>query len=82
MKSSFPKRYKSILIVFHDNYIFLPRPINFVNIQFIMLKWSVGSDAGGGRSNKERQRLQLLASVARAPFCEVRRERYILNKEI
>ncbi len=28
------------------------------------------SGAGGGRSNKERQRLQLLASVARAPLCE------------
>ncbi len=40
------------------------------------------SGAGGGRSNKERQRLQLLASVARAPLCEVRRVRYILNKEI
>ncbi len=38
--------------------------------------------AGGGRSNKERQRLQLLASVARAPVCEVRRVKYILNKEI
>ncbi len=38
--------------------------------------------AGGGRSNKERQRLQLLASVTRAPLCEVRRVRYILNKEI
>ncbi len=37
---------------------------------------------GGGRSNKERQRLQLLASVARAPVCEVRRVKYILNKEI
>ncbi len=30
------------------------------------------SGAGGRRSNKERQRLQLLASVARAPLCEVR----------
>ncbi len=40
------------------------------------------SNPGGGRSNKERQRLQLLASVARAPLCEVRRVRYILNKEI
>ncbi len=40
------------------------------------------SGAGGGRSNKERQKLQLLASVARAPLCEVRRVRYILNKEI
>ncbi len=28
-----------------------------------------------GRSNKERQRLQPLASVARAPLCEVRRVR-------
>ncbi len=93
----------------HENDIFLPRPIHFVNIQFIMLKWSVGSvwtcwtmivkpprvrtitprgsrtrvsGTGGRRSNKERQRLQLLASVARAPLCEVRRVRYILNKEI
>ncbi len=40
------------------------------------------SGAGGRRSNKERQRLQLLASVARAPLCEDRRVRYILNKEI
>ncbi len=30
------------------------------------------SGAGGGRSNKERQRLQPLASVARAPLFEVR----------
>ncbi len=43
MKSSFPKRYKSILIVFMKITFFLPRPIHFVNIQFIMLKWSVGS---------------------------------------
>ncbi len=43
MKSSFPKRYKSILIVFRKMNFFLPRPIHFVNIQFIMLKWSVGS---------------------------------------
>ncbi len=32
--------------------------------------------AGGGRSNKERQRLQPLASVARAPLFEVRRVRF------
>ncbi len=99
MKSSFPKRYKSILIVFMKMtfFFFLPRPIHFVNIQFIMLKWSHSnghvkitptgsrtrvSGAGGRRSNKERQRLQPLASVARAPLCEVRRVRYILNKEI
>ncbi len=109
MKSSFPKRYKSILIVFMKMTFFLPRPIHFVNIQFIMLngllaqsehvkQWLLNpprvrtitpsgsrtrvSGAGGGRSNKERQRLQLLASVARAPLCEVRRVRYILNKEI
>ncbi len=31
---------------------------------------------GGGRSNKERQRLQPLASVARAPLFEVRRVRF------
>ncbi len=31
---------------------------------------------GGGRSNKERQRLQPLASVARAPHFEVRRVRF------
>ncbi len=44
MKSSFPKRYKSILIVFMKITFFsLPRPIHFVNIQFILLKWSVGS---------------------------------------
>ncbi len=43
MKSSFPKRYKSILIVFMKMTFFLPRPIHFVNIQFILLKWSVGS---------------------------------------
>ncbi len=43
MKSSFPKRYKSILIVFMKMTFFLPRPIHFINIQFIMLKWSVGS---------------------------------------
>ncbi len=43
MKSSFPKRYKSILIVFMKMNFFLPRPIHFVNIQLIMLKWSVGS---------------------------------------
>ncbi len=42
VKSSFPKRYKSILIVFMK-ITFLPRPIHFVNIQFILLKWSVGS---------------------------------------
>ncbi len=97
MKSSFQKRYKSILIVFMKMTFFLPRPIHFVNIQFIMLKWSHSNGhvkitpsgsrtrvtgAGGGRSNKERQRLQPLASVARAPLCEVRRVRYILNKEI
>ncbi len=35
------------------------------------------SGAGGGRSNKERQRLQPLASVARAPLFEVRRVRFI-----
>ncbi len=34
------------------------------------------SSAGGGRSNKERQRLQPLASVARAPLFEVRRVRF------
>ncbi len=34
------------------------------------------SGAGGGRSNKERQRLQPLASVARAPLFEVRRVRF------
>ncbi len=43
MKSSFPKRYKSIWIVFMKMTFFLPRPIHFVNIQFILLKWSVGS---------------------------------------
>ncbi len=43
MKSSFPKRYKSILIVFMKMTFFLPRPIHFVNIQCILLKWSVGS---------------------------------------
>ncbi len=43
VKSSFPKRYKSILIVFMKMAFFLPRPIHFVNIQFILLKWSVGS---------------------------------------
>ncbi len=34
------------------------------------------SGAGGGRSNKERQRLQPLVSVARAPVFEVRRVRF------
>ncbi len=34
------------------------------------------SGAGGGRSNKECQRLQPLASVARAPLFEVRRVRF------
>ncbi len=34
------------------------------------------SGAGGGRSNKERQRLQPLVSVARAPLFEVRRVRF------
>ncbi len=34
------------------------------------------SGVGGGRSNKERQRLQPLASVARAPLFEVRRVRF------
>ncbi len=34
------------------------------------------SHAGGGRSNKERQRLQPLASSARAPLFEVRRVRF------
>ncbi len=34
------------------------------------------SGAGEGRSNKERQRLQPLASVARAPLFEVRRVRF------
>ncbi len=34
------------------------------------------SHAGGGRSNKERQRLQPLASVARAPLFEVRGVRF------
>ncbi len=34
------------------------------------------SSAGGGRSNKERQRLQPLASVARAPLFEIRRVRF------
>ncbi len=37
VKSSFPKRYKSILIVFKKRTFFLSRPIHFVNIQFIML---------------------------------------------
>ncbi len=32
MKSSFPKRYKSILIVFMKITFFLPRPIHLVNI--------------------------------------------------
>ncbi len=41
-----------------------------------------GFPARETRSNKERQRLQLLASVARAPLCEVRRVRYILNGNI
>ncbi len=96
MKSSFPKRYKSILIVFMKINFFLPKPIHFVNIQFIMLEWSVGSSeqlnmivkpprphhhtersrpgfpAREAALYKERQRLQLLASVARAPLCEVR----------
>ncbi len=40
------------------------------------------SSAGGGHSNKERQRLQPLASVARVPLFEVRRVSYILSKEI
>ncbi len=35
-----------------------------------------GFQWGGGRSNKERQRLQPLASVARAPLFEVRRVRF------
>ncbi len=34
------------------------------------------SGAGGGRSNKERQRLQPVALVARAPLFEVRRVRF------
>ncbi len=34
------------------------------------------SGVGGGRSNKERQRLQPIASVARAPLFEVRRVRF------
>ncbi len=34
------------------------------------------SGAGGGRSNKERQRLQPLASVTRAPLLEVRGARF------
>ncbi len=34
------------------------------------------SGAGGGRSNKERQRLQPLTSVARAPLSEVRGVRF------
>ncbi len=34
------------------------------------------SGVGGGRSNKERQRLQPLPSVARAPLFEVRRVRF------
>ncbi len=34
------------------------------------------SSAGGGRSNEERQRLQPLASVTRAPLFEVRRVRF------
>ncbi len=37
------------------------------------------SGAGGGRSNKERQRLQPLASVARAPLFEVRGVRFTLT---
>ncbi len=35
-----------------------------------------GLEPGGGRSNKERQRLQPLVSVARAPLFEVRRVRF------
>ncbi len=83
MKSSFPKRYKSILIVFMKMTFFYLDP-------YILLIFTITpsesrtrvSGAGGGRSNKERQSLQLLASVARSPLCEVRRVRYILNKEI
>ncbi len=37
------------------------------------------SGAGGGCSNKERQRLQPLASVARAPLFEVRGVRFTLT---
>ncbi len=37
------------------------------------------SHAGGGRSNKERQRLQPLASVARVPLFEVRGVRFTLT---
>ncbi len=43
MKSSFPKRYKSILIVFMKMAFVYLDPYILVNIQFIMLKWSVGS---------------------------------------
>ncbi len=110
MKSSFPKRYKSILIVFMkmtffylDPYILLifnlscqngllaqsehvknndcPTPPRVRSITPSGSRTRV-SGAGGACSNKERQRLQPLASVARAPLCEVRRVRYILNKEI
>ncbi len=35
-----------------------------------------GFSAGGGRSNKERQRLQPLVSVARVPLFEVREVRF------
>ncbi len=42
LKSSFPKRYKSILIVFMKMTFFYLDPY-IVNIQFILLKWSVGS---------------------------------------
>ncbi len=38
--------------------------------------WTLVSGAGGGRSNKERQRIQPLASVARAPLYEDRRVRF------
>ncbi len=37
------------------------------------------SHAGGGRSNKERQRLQPLVSVARVPLFEVRGVRFTLT---
>ncbi len=109
MKSSFPKRYKSILIVFMKMTFFYLDPYILLIFNLSCLygllaqsehvkQWLLNpprvrsitpsgsrtrvSGAGGARSNKERQRLQLLASAARAPLCEVRRVRYILNKEI
>ncbi len=40
------------------------------------------SGAGGGRSNKERQRLQPLVSVARAPLFEVRGARFFYTQPL